>query len=119
MEINSHRQNQINALAQFSRHDCNGSKDPEVRSSCSACTLGGYHPKGESKHFINNAGWARVYIQAGKFIPKNVQFDFMAELASDNRSYADALVKDIRDYGINCDAGDFRKAVQAVLGIYD
>lgn len=84
-----------------------------------ACCLNGYHPKGERRDFINYAGWARLYIQAGKYIPKAVRYDFLAELASDNRSYADALAQDIKDFGINCEAGAFKNAVRNILGIYD
>ena len=108
------------ALALFNRHNHNkGDTSPLTRENCGACTLSGYHPKGERRDFINYAGWARVYIQAGKFIPKNLHYDFLAELASDNRAYADALTEDIRHYGINCENGSFKNAVRSVLGIYD
>jgi len=119
MNQDEFRQKQINARAQFSRHDCNMSSDPNMRSNCGACCLAGYHPRGERSDFINYAGWARVYIQAGKHIPDQVRFDFMADLASDNQSYANALKQDIRDFGIVCEPGAFRTAVRSVLGVYD
>ncbi len=108
-----------NAIHELKNH-YHGKGTSDERESCSACTLNGYHPRGERRDFINNAGWARVYIQAGKFIPTNLQFQFLVELASDNRSYANALVQDIRDYGINCKKpSSFFNAIRDVLGIYD
>lgn len=113
-------QKRRNALYQFLRHDHAPTNNPDTRSSCSACTLAGYHPKGERRDFINNAGWARVYIQAGKYIPLNVRFHFLAELASENRAYAEALKQDIRDFGINCEKpSPFFNAIRDVLEIYD
>lgn len=117
-----HNQQKI-AWQLFSRHDHNlNDASPETRENCGACTLSGYHPKGERRDFINYAGWARVYIQAGKFIPKNLRYAFLAELASENRAYADALKQDIRDYGINAGANkntQFHNAIREVLGIWD
>lgn len=111
---------QYQARRQFSNHWHSHTRlTSDERESCGACCLNGYHPKGERRDFINYAGWARLYVQAGKYIPKAVRFDFLADLASDNRSYADALVQDIRDFGINCEAGAFKNAVRNVIGIYD
>lgn len=116
----NHEQTRLTALQCLSRHDHNRSDtSPETRENCGACTLNGYHPKGERRDFINYAGWARIYIQAGKRIPKNLQFAFLAELASDNRAYADALKADILEFGINCEFGSFKNAVREVLGLYD
>lgn len=75
-------------------------RDQLTRENCGACVLNGYHPKGEARTDINYAGWARVYIEAGKPIPSNLFMAFLAELASDNRAYADALLQDIEDFGI-------------------
>jgi len=115
--------NQRIAWQLFSRHDHNRHEtSQEVRENCGACTLAGYHPKGERRDFINYAGWARVYIQAGRFIPKNIRFAFLAELASSNRAYADALKQDIRDYGINIGqdkTGQFANAIREILEIWD
>ncbi len=118
MEHN-HEQKRLIALQCFNRHDHGKNWDKETRENCGACTLGGYHPKGERRDFINYAGWARLYIQAGKHIPKGLQFAFLAELASDNRAYADALKQDILEFGINCEFGSFKNAVRDVLGLYD
>ena len=108
------------AIALLTRHDHNMSDNsPLTKENCGACALAGYHPKGERRDFINYAGYARVYIQAGKYIPKNIRMDFLAELASDNRAYAEALKDDIRHYGINCESGKFKNAIRSILGIYD
>ena len=115
----THEQMKATALQLLRRHDHTPTSAPETRENCGACTLNGYHPKGERRDFINYAGWARVYIQAGKRIEKRLQFAFLAELASENRAYADALKQDIRDFGINCEFGSFKKAIQEVLGIYE
>ena len=115
-----HNQKRLIALQCLNRHDHSGrATDQLTRENCGACTLNGYHPKGERRDFINYAGWARLYIQAGKRIPKGLQFAFLAELASENRSYADALKQDILEFGINCEFGSFKNAVRAVLGLYD
>ena len=120
MDQKEYQQKRANAWAQFTRHHHAPTNDPDTRGSCSACTLAGYHPKGERRDFINNAGWARVYIQAGKYIPKNVRYQFLAELASSNRAYADALKQDIKDFGINCEKpSPFFNAVRDILEIYD
>jgi hypothetical protein len=120
MDQKEFHQKQTNARAQFTRHDHAPTNDPDVRSNCSACTLAGYHPKGERRDFINNAGWARVYIQAGKFIPSNLHMAFLAELASTNRAYADALRQDINDFGINCEKPSrFFNAIREVLEIWE
>lgn len=95
--------------------------DQLTRENCGACALNGYHPRGEKRTFINYAGWARVYIQAGKAIPNNLFLAFMAELASDNRLYADGLRDDIKHYGIKASgkgASDFIGFVNEVCGIY-
>lgn len=113
-----HEQKRLIALQCLTRHDhSDWSKD--TRESCGACVLNGYHPKGERRDFINYAGWARIYIQASKYIPKNIRYAFLAELASDNRAYADALKQDILDYGINCEFGQFKNAVREAIGLWD
>lgn len=119
MDQNEYRQKQLIAFQCFTRHDHNKSDNtPEVKENCGACCLNGYHPKGERRDFINYAGWARLYIQASKFIPVNLRYAFLAELASSNRSYAEALKQDIKDYGINVESGSFKNAIQEVLEIY-
>lgn len=96
--------------------------DRLTHENCGACILNGYHPKGEKNTDINYAGWARIYIQAGKFIPVNLFMSFLGELASDNRAYADSLRDDIKHYGIHAygkGSENFKQVVNNVLGIYD
>jgi hypothetical protein len=96
--------------------------DQLTRENCGACTLNGYHPKGEPRTDINYAGWARIYIEASKPIPSNLFMAFLTELASDNRAYADALREDIRYFGIKATGkgeSDFLRHVNNVLGIYE
>lgn len=119
MSTHEHTQKTLIAQRCLTRHDHNLSdRSPEVREDCGACCLNGYHPKGERKDFINYAGWARLYIQSGKFIPKHLRYAFLAELASSNRAYADALKQDIKEYGINVEFGSFKNAIQDILEIY-
>ena len=112
----------IDARNQFTRHDHNLSdRSPETRDSCGACTLNGYHPRGEARNQINYAGWARIYVQALKPIPSNLFLAFMAELASDNRVYADALRRDIKAFGIRATGRGqtkFKALVDEVCGVY-
>lgn len=116
----NHEQKYLTARQLLTRHDHNlRDSSPDVRENCGACTLNGYHPKGERRDFISYAGWARVYIQAGKRINKSLHYAFLAELASDNRAYAEALKKDILEFGINCEPGSFKRAIQEVLGIWE
>ena len=119
--MNQHEQTIRNAQYQLRKHDHPARTTKEMRESCSACALNGYN---KSPHnFINNAGWARVWIQAGKYIEPKYFFPFLAELGSDNRSYAEALKADIREFGINLpktkEAENFKAAVQDILGIYE
>lgn len=115
-----HEQQRLTAIQCLTRHDHDrNDNSPLTRENCGACILNGYHPKGQKRNFINYAGWARIYIEAGKYIPKNLHYHFLAELASDNQAYAEALKQDIKDYGINCEAGPFKDAIQEVLGIYE
>lgn len=119
MNHEEYKNKQRIARSLFTRHD-HTDMSQDVRQSCAACMLNGYHPKGERRDFINYAGWARVYIEAGRFIPSNLQMAFLAELASENRAYANALIQDIRDFGINCKKPSaFHNAIREVLGIWD
>ena len=119
--MNEHEKIQYGARRLLSRHDHPTHATKEMRESCGACALHGYN---KSPHnFINYAGWARVWIQAGKYIEPKFFFPFLAELASDNRVYAEALKNDIREFGISLpntkEAENFKCAVQDILGIYE
>jgi hypothetical protein len=115
------KQKQVNARAQFTRHDHPiTDQSPLTRENCGACVLAGYTPKGERRDYINYAGWARVYIQAGRFIPARLEYSFLAELANKNRAYADALKQDIKDFGISCrKPSHFSNAIKDILEIYE
>jgi hypothetical protein len=47
----------------------------------------------------NYAGWARIYIEAGKAMPEKWRGAFERELASDNHHYAVALRRSIATFG--------------------
>jgi len=47
----------------------------------------------------NYAGWARLYIEAGRAIPEKWRAAFQRELDSDNKSYANALRRSIATFG--------------------
>ena len=118
MDENTYRQQKAIALRLFADHGHKPTNDPLVRENCGACCLGGYHPKGEPNDDINYAGWARLYIAAGRYIPKKLNYAFLAELASDNRSYVNCLIEDIKAYGINTDDMKFKRHIQNIMGIY-
>jgi hypothetical protein len=91
-------------------HDRHGSSVLE-RVNCGACVLGGYQPSDKSlrtdghnarKDGPNYAGWARIYVQAGKRIPSGWKDAFYAEVNdTDNESYAAGLRKDISTWAVN------------------
>jgi len=62
--------------------------------NCSFCALvtGGFDGP-------NYAGWARLYIEAGQRIPGKWRHAFVLELESDNKAYADALLRSIATFG--------------------
>jgi hypothetical protein len=47
----------------------------------------------------NYAGWARLYIEAQRPIPRKWRAAFERELASDNQAYANALRRSIATFG--------------------
>jgi len=66
--------------------------DPD---NCQACAirLGG-------EDGPNYAGWARIYVEAQRPIPKKWERAFALERASDNRAYAHALERSIKTFGM-------------------
>jgi len=108
------------ALQCLNRHDHKNNASIEEKENCGACALAGYG--GTPQNRVNYAGWARIYIQAGKAITPKLYYAFLAELASSNRGYADALKEDIRQFGINIvgkDKYNFKAAIQEVLEIWE
>lgn len=62
--------------------------------NCSYCAL--THGGSDGPNY---SGWARLYIEAQRPIPKKWRGAFESELASDNRAYADALARSIATFG--------------------
>jgi len=89
------------------------SSSVEARESCGGCAVNGYisratkeqlKAEGINYPFINYAGWLRIWVQAGKFIPKKYLIVVMEELKDNNRAYLGALVEDVEYFGLNaCD----------------
>lgn len=103
---NDERERRI-ALSLLARHDHNISdKSPLTRENCGACVLNGYISRDDRQNGArdsdgpNYAGWARIYVQAGRHIPAKWHKAFDAELASDNQAYSDALRRDIYIFGV-------------------
>lgn len=76
-----------------------------ARENCGACMLNGYHDaqfaRDEQTDIQPNyAGWARVYVEAGKTIPAKYRAAFISELDEENRAYAEALRTDVRTFGL-------------------
>jgi hypothetical protein len=70
---------------------CRG-RDPDNCSGCALINGGEGGP--------NYAGWARVYVEAGRTIPLNWKAAFQRELDSDNRAYAEFLQRCIEYFGV-------------------
>lgn len=62
--------------------------------NCSYCALVTGEVEGP-----NYAGWARIYIEAGQRIPGKWRHAFALELESDNKPYAEALLRSIATFG--------------------
>ncbi len=67
----------------FSNHQCLGRREIDIRESCGACMLNGYHD-----------------VEAGVSIPAKYRRAFLGELESENKAYAEALKKDIIEFGV-------------------
>lgn len=89
----------------MSHHEHVGNGTALEKQNCSACVLNGY---GDGKLTReeglplqpNYAGWARIYVCAGETIPAKYRKAFISELDSENRPYADALRRDIEEFGL-------------------
>lgn len=105
----------------LSRHDhdwnfCGGTKAEKrenenlTRASCGACVLNGYQDRDDNEHDYssgpNYAGWARIYVEAARAIPKKWHEAFKAELLrTDNPAYVEALKSDIATFGVRFEGG--------------
>lgn len=78
--------------------------DPLTRANCAACVLGGYIDPDDDRQpedGPNYAGWARIYIEAGRAIPRSWEEVFTAQRDSDNLEYAYQLERSIATFGIH------------------
>lgn len=99
---------QLRAIAQkLFRDHWNHGSSREERENCGACCLSGYTPRGgwgdtelDAIPQPNYAGWARLYVEAGRAIPRKFRKAFDAELHSENKAYANALQKSINTFGV-------------------
>ena len=76
------------------------------RENCGAEALKGYQSIKSKKlewrfKEPNYAGWQRVYVESGFPIPKKYKqaFDFALTKEYDNQAFAEALKKDVKEYG--------------------
>lgn len=98
------RELRATAWRMFSDHGHGSHWDKLTREACGTCALNGYHDRAIAREESapvapNYAGWARLYIQAGRPIPAKYADGFRAELANDNIRYVDALRRDIVTFG--------------------
>jgi hypothetical protein len=110
------RQLHLTALGLF-RCECDKWErlEPEhnelVRDNCGACNL-----RGTVGELVNEAGdlqpnwagWARAWVQAGKVIPKRYKDAWTADLASENKAYAEALADDVSTFDVHHEGGNCR-----------
>ena len=92
------------ALRMFAE-PCYGVGDRMHAGNCQHCALRGVGKQGtaDGKGLEPNyAGWARIYVQAGKTIPKRFQeaFEKVRSYQVDNDAYSEALEEDIAKYGV-------------------
>lgn len=99
----THEQNRVIALNIFATQ-CFGRNDKFHKGNCVHCCL-----RGESRTDTadekglepNYAGWARLYVQAGREIPACFANAFLNELERiDGPSYVKALKEDISYHGL-------------------
>lgn len=74
------------------------------RANCGACVLNGYRDRDDDEHDPksgpNYAGWARIYVEARRMIPRKWTAAFLAEFSrTDNLAYVEALRRDVASFG--------------------
>lgn len=96
-----------NAEYKFANHGHGHHMDRLTRVNCGACCLGGYEPRDGfdddwevNRDGPNYAGWAPLYVEAGRAIPKKWKDAFEGQLNSDNTKYTDALKMSIKTFGV-------------------
>ncbi len=101
------RHHHATAMQCLTRHDHPMSDRSQLtRENCGACVLNGYEPRwvDRSEHNTatdgpNYAGWARIYVEAGRAIPEKWRAAF-ADQGKDNRAYYDALGRSLVSFGV-------------------
>lgn len=104
------------ALNMFTDHGHGSDRSRATRESCGACCLGGYQPQDTSYRDgrrvaidgPNYGSWPRLYVQAGRAIPRRWAVPFLDELAeawtpgehTQNLAWANGLRLDVATFGI-------------------
>ena len=80
------------------------------RENCGPCVLLGYEPRGGGwsdgrrvrRDGPNYAGWARWYVEAGRFVPESWRDAFERQRQrADNPGYVNALERSIATFGVS------------------
>lgn len=103
MENTDRDQEKRMALRMFAE-PCFGRTDRYHGGNCQHCCLhgDGLPNTADGKGLEPNySGWARIYVQAGRAIPRRFAAAFEAEKNSENTSYANALKEDVAYYGLS------------------
>lgn len=78
----------------FSDHGPHGGQ--LERDNCGACAVASYTEQDPP----NYAGWLRVWIQAGKPVPRQHYETEIAEAQAENASYYEAIIRDVETFGL-------------------
>jgi len=89
-----HHQNTARRVLGDRHYDVNHTLDPDP-DNCAACAIRTGGEEGP-----DYAGWARIYVEGQKPIPKKWRAAFGRERASDNHAYAHALERSIKTFGM-------------------
>lgn len=88
------RQLHATALHIFADH---GPHDDQLcRDNCGACAVATY----TEQEPPNYAGWLRVWIQAGRRVPRQHYESEIAEAQADNALYYEAILRDVETFGL-------------------
>lgn len=96
MKWDTDKAKQLTRQARVILSDHGPHSDQIARDNCGACAVNKY----TDTDAPNYAGWLRVYIEAGKPIPRQHYQTEMAYAERENIAYRDAILRDIETYGI-------------------
>ena len=104
MKTKEKEQERAMALRMFAE-PCFGRNDRYHGGNCQHCCLRGdglANTADEKGLEPNYAGWARLYVQAGRTIPKRFQaaFEKVRSYQVENDAYSKALEEDIDEFGV-------------------